>query len=123
VIEDEPKIVRVISETLAGARYEVVSAADGPAGLASLQAQRPALVLLDLALPGMDGWEVLERIRQLEAPESHTPVVIVTAHGDSGTAVEALHRGADGFLAKPFQPTDLRRVVKEHVDVDVVDAI
>lgn len=123
MIEDEPKIVRVISETLVGAPCEVVSAADGPAGLASLQAQRPALVLLDLALPGMDGWEVLEHIRQSEAPESRTPVVIVTAHGDSSTAVEARERGADGFLAKPFQPSDLRRVVEEQLGAGVNDGV
>jgi CheY-like chemotaxis protein len=71
----------------------------------------------------MDGWEVLATIRRSEEPGSHTPVVIVTAHGDSSTAVEARERGADGFLAKPFQPNDLRRVVKEQLGAGVNDGV
>jgi DNA-binding response OmpR family regulator len=119
VIEDEPKIVRVISETLVDMPYELSSAPDGPSGLASFRDRKPALVLLDLALPRMDGWEVLAAIRRSEEPGSHTPVVIVTAHGDSATAVEARDRGADGFLAKPFQPGDLRRVVEAQLGAGV----
>ena len=71
---------------------------------------RPVVVLLDLALPGIDGWEVLTRIRTDEEL-AEIPVVIVTAQGDSATAVKARRLGANGFVAKPFRPSDVRRAV------------
>jgi two-component system chemotaxis response regulator CheY len=72
--------------------------------------------LLDLALPILDGWEVLRLVRK--DPEiAATPIVVVTAHGDSETAARAKARGADGFLSKPFQPAQLRKIVDQFLSI------
>ncbi|NNK92009.1 MAG: response regulator [Acidimicrobiia bacterium] len=115
VVEDEPNIVTVIRQTLRGMLAEVISAESGEIGLEKARSVRPDLILLDLALPGMSGWDLLE---ELKAEGLDIPVVIVTAHGDSKTALQASEAGACEFLTKPFKPAELRRVVAEHVFPD-----
>ncbi len=110
VIEDVASVTQFIRAALAGEQVHIVTATDGLQGQQLVAELAPDLVLLDLALPGMDGFEILDSIRSNPAT-AETPVVIITAHGDSGTAAEAKDRGADAFLAKPFLPVELRRVV------------
>ena len=122
VIEDEPLIVRVIEESVSDLPIELLSAADGISGLAMVKEHMPALVLLDLALPGIDGWEILADIRK--TPETKSmPVVIVTAHGDTEMEVAARNRGANGFVAKPFRPSDLRGIIDQYRYPDVAEAV
>jgi DNA-binding response OmpR family regulator len=103
VIEDEPDIARAITAVLAGGGLEVLTAGDGEAGLRSFDAGRPDLVLLDIGLPVLDGWAVLDRIREL----SDVPVLILTAHGLEAEKVRGLRAGADDYVTKPFSNAEL----------------
>jgi DNA-binding response OmpR family regulator len=103
VIEDEPDIARAITAVLAVGGLEVLTAGDGEAGLRSFDAGRPDLVLLDIGLPVLDGWAVLDRIREL----SDVPVLILTAHGLEAEKVRGLRAGADDYVTKPFSNAEL----------------
>lgn len=121
VIEDEANIVTVIKQSLRDMFVEVVAAWDGETGVEMAARIEPDLILLDLALPGMNGWEALVAIRQTPQGAS-VPVVVVTAHGDSETAVKARESGADAFVTKPFLPSELRRVVDRYLTSPVADS-
>jgi DNA-binding response OmpR family regulator len=103
VIEDEPDIACAIRAVLESGGLEVATAADGRAGLRSFHAGRPAVVLLDLGLPVLDGWAVLDRIREL----SDVPVLILTSHSLEAEKVRGLRAGADDFVTKPFSNAEL----------------
>ena len=112
VIEDVASVTQLIRAVLAADPVHVVTATDGRQGQDLVAELIPDLVLLDLALPEVEGLEILESIRA-NPDTAEIPVVIVTAFGDSGTAAEAAARGANAFLAKPFRPAELRRVVAQ----------
>ena len=99
VVDDEATVRYLLSHVLTHAGYLVEVATDGEAALDRIQASRPDLVVLDLMMPGLDGWGVLERLRS--AP-SHPPVLVVSAHGDSETPGRAAEAGAAGYMTKPF---------------------
>jgi DNA-binding response OmpR family regulator len=103
VIEDEPDIACAIRAVLESGGLEVLTAADGRSGLRSFHAGRPAVVLLDIGLPVLDGWAVLDRIREL----SDVPVLILTSHGLEADKVRGLRAGADDFVTKPFGNAEL----------------
>jgi CheY-like chemotaxis protein len=115
VIDDVKSVLQLIRAALIDHPVDVLTAIDGGSGLALAQELTPDLVLLDLALPVMDGWEILAALRADPATQ-HVPVVIVTAHGDSDTAARARDLGADGFISKPFRPAELRRVIEGYLD-------
>jgi DNA-binding response OmpR family regulator len=98
VIEDDPDIALGIKTVLGRDGFEVTTAADGREGLRVFHGAPPDLVVLDIGMPGMDGWTVLERIRDL----SDLPVLILTAHGLEADKVRGLRGGADDYLTKPF---------------------
>jgi two-component system, OmpR family, response regulator MprA len=98
LIDDDPKIVSLIERGLAYEGFEVYTALDGDSGLASLRSHRPHVVLLDIALPGADGFETCRRLRL----ESDVPVIMLTARDEVGDKVTALDLGADYYVAKPF---------------------
>jgi DNA-binding response OmpR family regulator len=98
VIEDDPDIALGIKTVLGRSGFDVDSASEGRDWLRAFHASRPALVILDIGLPEMDGWTVLERIRDL----SDVPVLILTAHSQESEKVRGLHSGADDYLTKPF---------------------
>jgi DNA-binding response OmpR family regulator len=98
VIEDDPDIALGIKTVLGRSGFEVASSSDGRDGLRAFHAARPDLVILDIGLPEMDGWTVLERIRDL----SSVPVLILTAHSMEAEKVRGLRGGADDYLTKPF---------------------
>lgn len=109
VIDDVPTIIKLIRGALVGRAVDLVTAADGQAGLELARGIEPDLVLLDLALPVLDGWSVLTALRA-DAATASIPIVIVTAHGDSDSAARARELGASAFLSKPFRPAELRRL-------------
>jgi len=115
VIDDVKSVLQLIRAALIDHPVDVLTAIDGGSGLALAQELAPDLVLLDLALPVMDGWEILAALRADPATQ-HVPVVIVTAHGDSDTAARARDLGANGFISKPFRPAELRRVIEGYLD-------
>jgi DNA-binding response OmpR family regulator len=103
VIEDQPDIACAVRAVLESGGLEVLTAADGRSGLRSFHAGRPAVVLLDIGLPVLDGWAVLDRIREL----SDVPVLILTSHGLAAEKVRGLRAGADDFVTKPFSNAEL----------------
>lgn len=109
VVEDNPTIQRVIALCLKNRVEQVDLRSDGASGLAAARDLDPNLVILDLALPGVDGWEVL---RQLRSSDGEQPaVLIVTASAGQESRLRAEERGADGFITKPFHPDELRAEV------------
>lgn len=114
VIDDVKSLLQLIRGSLIHQPVDVVTALDGGSGLALAQEIKPDLILLDLALPVMDGWEVLDALRS-DPSTADLPIVMVTAHGDSDTAARARKAGADGFISKPFRPAELRRIIDEHL--------
>jgi DNA-binding response OmpR family regulator len=106
VVDDEPTITDVVSRYLERAGYDTRSAADGAAALELAGQARPDLVVLDLMLPGMDGLEVMRRLRT--AGNGHrVPVILLTAKGEPADRVIGLRLGADDYVAKPFSPAEL----------------
>src|SRR2546421_4210954 len=103
VIDDEEDIRNLLDELLRRAGHEVEQAPDGRAGLRALHASRPDLVLLDVSMPELDGWQTLERIRDL----SDVPVLMLTARGDELERVRGLQAGADDYVTKPFGRQEL----------------
>jgi DNA-binding response OmpR family regulator len=105
VVDDDAKIVRLVRTYLERDGYRVVTAADGPAALAAIEDQRPALVVLDLMLPELDGRAVLRAVRR--EPDGDVPVIILSARGSTIDRIAGLEDGADDYLPKPFSPAEL----------------
>ena len=103
LVEDDLDIQRLVRILLERAGYAVRGATDGNEALRLVFNVRPDLILLDIGLPGMDGWQVLERVRDL----SDVPVVMLTAQGDELDKVRGLRAGADDFVTKPFGRQEL----------------
>jgi two-component system KDP operon response regulator KdpE len=110
VVDDEPDVVESVrlGFTLQWREVDVLGAADGEAALDAVEAERPDIVLLDIGLPGLDGFEVLRRIREF----SDVPVVMLTARDDAMDKVKGLELGADDYVTKPFNHLELMARVK-----------
>ena len=110
VVEDSAVIRRLIEVCLRPADLEVLMREDGPSGLAAAQSESPDLLVLDIGLPEMDGWQVLDHLRSV--PETRSlPVLVLTAHAEEESRRRADEGGADAFVTKPFQPNDFRQEV------------
>ena len=103
VVEDDAAIRRAIVSQLRGEGYDVIEAGDGREGLAAARADRPDLVLTDLAMPVMDGFELITTLRK----SSPTPVIVLSVRGGEADRVRALDLGADDFVGKPFSVAEL----------------
>jgi DNA-binding response OmpR family regulator len=103
VIEDDVRIRRIVAMSLRAEGLDVVEAGTGEEGLAALREQEVDVILLDLMLPGIDGFEVCRQIRRM----SDTPVIMVTARADSHDVVAGLEAGADDYVTKPFVAKEL----------------
>ena len=108
VIDDEQNIVDLVSAYLQREGYEVHVAMDGPAGLKAARAFKPDLIVLDVMLPGMDGIELLTRLRR----ESEVYVILLTSRAEETDKVVGLSMGADDYLTKPFSPRELVARIK-----------
>ena len=102
-IEDEPDLRRLLGIIFSHAGYEVAEAGDGEAGLAAFAERQPDVVVLDIGLPLLDGWQVLERIRAT----SDIPVMLLTARAMEAEKARAAEAGADDYVTKPFRRRDL----------------
>jgi two-component system, OmpR family, response regulator VicR len=106
-IEDEPEMIDLIRLILGRRGFEVIGAAGGKEGLEKVRQEPPDLVLLDLMMPDMDGWEVYQQIKADEKTKD-IPVIVVTAKAQSIDKVLGLHIAkVDDYIAKPFSPQDL----------------
>jgi two-component system phosphate regulon response regulator PhoB len=106
VVDDEPEIVALVAYHLAKAGYRVSTAASGADALDLARRERPALVVLDLMLPGMSGFDVLEQLRSDDATRD-VAVLMLTARRDEPDRIRGLSLGADDYLTKPFSPAEL----------------
>lgn len=111
VCDDERTIVRLIQVNLEKNGYEVVTAYDGKEGLEKVRSERPNLLVLDVMMPYMDGFEVLKTLRKDPEFES-LPVIMLTAKAQDKDVFEGYHYGADMYLTKPFNPIELVQFVK-----------
>ncbi len=103
VVDDEPNIREIVGLYLERAGFEVRLAGDGPAALQALTAALPDLVILDVMLPGIDGFEITRRLRS----EGATPIILLTARREEADRIEGLELGADDYVVKPFSPQEL----------------
>lgn len=110
VVEDSAVIRRLIEVCLRPANLEIMMREDGPTGLEAALSDTPDLLVLDIGLPEMDGWEVLDRLRSDERTQ-RLPVLVLTAHAEEESRRRADEGGADSFVTKPFQPNDFRQEV------------
>jgi len=108
VVDDDPHIIDLAQMYLEQDGFAVESANDGRAALDKILADEPALVVLDLMMPELDGWEVCRRVRA----QSDVPIIMVTARGEDIDKIVGLELGADDYLAKPFNPRELVARVK-----------
>ena len=108
VIDDEPSIVNLVLAYLKPEGYEVFTAADGNAGLKAAHAFKPDIIVLDLMLPGKDGFEVLSQLRR----ESNVYVILLTAKTEETDRIVGLSVGADDYVTKPFSPRELVARIK-----------
>jgi CheY-like chemotaxis protein len=112
VVEDNPMNLELVRDILTAEGYEVIEAVDGATGVAVALLEHPALILMDLQLPGLDGLEATRLIRADPALQG-IPIVAVTAHAMKGDDDKALAAGCDGFVAKPIQVRDFVATVKK----------
>lgn len=103
VIDDDKTLLRLVQEALNKAKFHVILATNGIDGLQELYARQPDLVLLDVMMPRMDGWETLSRIRQL----SHVPVIMLTAKDGETDKLRGFTHGVDDYITKPFSFVEL----------------
>ncbi len=103
VIDDEPNMLQLLERILTSEGFSVKLATDGVYGLSLLREENPDLVLLDIMMPGPDGFLVIDRIRE----ESNAPIIMLTAKRDTESIKKAIELGADDFVKKPFRPAEL----------------
>jgi len=103
IIDDDESLVQLLRYRLEQEGFQVLAASDGVEGLGVLERQRPNLVLLDLMLPGMDGWETCRQIRE----SSDVPIIMLTALSRNRDIVHGLEAGADDYVTKPFRNSEL----------------
>jgi len=103
VVDDEPRYIRAMQANLEASGYEVLAARDGPTALELAANEEPDLILLDIRMPGQDGYEVCRRMREF----SMTPIIMLTALTEDASKVKGLDTGADDYVTKPFSVDEL----------------
>lgn len=111
MVEDTEDNRQIIRDLMAITEYELIEATDGAAGVAAAAAVKPDLILMDIQLPVIDGYEAARRIKANPALR-HIPIIAVTSYALSGDEAKALAAGCDGYLAKPFSPRELLAMVR-----------
>ncbi|HMB33501.1 MAG TPA: response regulator [Methylomirabilota bacterium] len=112
VIEDHEENRRIIRLLLGSAGIDMIEAVTGEEGVAKAEGERPDLILMDIQLPGLDGYEATRRIKGNPALR-HIPIIVVTSYALSGDDVKAFEAGCDAYVTKPFVPRELLAKVRE----------
>jgi two-component system, cell cycle response regulator DivK len=115
VIEDHEENRRLLRDLLTSFGYELVEAVTGEDGVIAAENERPDLILMDIQLPGIDGYETTRRIKANPAL-NRIPVIAVTSYALSGDDIKAFPAGCDGYVTKPFDPADLLEKIREYLD-------
>jgi len=113
IVDDEPDFIEMIQMRLEANGYKVVSANDGLQGLEAARTEKPNLILLDVMMPGMDGFETIRKLRR-DADTRGIPVIMLTARGESPSIFKAQELGAADYLIKPCESDELLAMVKRH---------
>ena len=113
VVDDEQDIIDLVSGWLGSKGYNVVSASDGEEGLRIAKKDKPTVIILDIKMPGMDGFEVLDRLRK-EPDTRFTPVIMLTQKRETESMFRAKDLGTTDYLMKPFSVEELLRLVKRY---------
>jgi len=114
VVEDQDDNRRILRDLLTASGYELIEAVDGEQGLTLAQREHPDLILMDIQLPGIDGYEVTRRIRANQAL-SKIPIIAVTSYALSGDDQKAFAAGCDAYVTKPFSPRELLAKIKDYL--------
>jgi len=114
IVEDQEDNRKILRDLLASAGYEPIEAVTGEEGVTLAETRRPDLVLMDIQLPGLDGYEATRRIKA--NPTLHQiPIIAVTSYALSGDDVKAREAGCDAYVTKPFSPRTLLAKIREHL--------
>ncbi len=114
VVEDQEDNMRIMNDTLASAGYQVIKAVTGIEGVAMAESDKPDLILMDVQLPGLDGYEATRRIKD-NAALRHIPVIAVTSYALDGEEGRAEEAGCDAYFSKPVSPRVLLAKVREFI--------
>ena len=114
VIEDNEENRRIMRDLLTHAGYEIIEAVTGEDGVTAAETQRPDLILMDIQLPGLDGYEATRRIKASPALRE-IPIIAVTSYALSGDDVKAFEAGCDAYVTKPFSPRALLAKIREYL--------
>ena len=114
IIEDQEDNRTILRDLLSAAGYALIEAVDGHEGVKLARSERPDLILMDIQLPGLDGYEATRQIRATEELKS-VPIIAVTSYALSGDEVKARAAGCDGYVTKPFSPRELLAKVREYL--------
>ena len=112
VVEDQEDNRRIMRDLLTSVGYEVIEAVTGEEGVATAESQRPDLILMDIQLPGLDGYEATRQIKANPDLE-HIPIIVVTSYALSGDDVKAFEAGCNAYVSKPFSPRELLAKIRE----------
>ena len=112
IIEDQEDNRRIMRDLLSASGYELIEATDGEQGLELAEKEVPDLILMDIQLPGLDGYEVTRRIKS-KFDLGHIPIIAVTSYALSGDDQKAYAAGCDGYVTKPFSPRQLLAKIRE----------
>jgi two-component system cell cycle response regulator DivK len=114
VVEDQEDNRRIMRDLLASAGYEVIEAVTGEDGVTAAETHRPDLILMDIQLPGLDGYEATRQIKANPDLE-HIPIIVVTSYALSGDDVKAFEAGCNAYVSKPFSPRQLLAKIREYL--------
>ena len=114
VVEDEEDNRRIVRDQLTSVGYEIIEALTGEEGVKAAETYLPDLILMDIQLPGLDGYEATRRIKENPAL-CHIPIIAVTSYALSGDDVKAFAAGCDGYVTKPFSPRALLAKIREYL--------
>ncbi|MGH7473402.1 MAG: response regulator [Candidatus Methylomirabilales bacterium] len=114
VVEDQEDNRRIVRDLLTSAGYEMIEAVNGEEGVAMAQTDRPDLILMDIQLPGLDGYEATRRIKANPALRQ-IPIIAVTSYALSGDDAKAMAAGCDAYVTKPFSPRLLLAKIREYL--------
>ena len=114
VVEDEEDNRRIVRDLLTSVGYEIIEAVTGEDGVTAAATHLPDLILMDIQLPGLDGYEATRRIKANPALH-HIPIIVVTSYALSGDDVKAFAAGCDAYVSKPFSPRALLAKIREYL--------
>ena len=114
VVEDQEDNRRIMRDLLTSVGYEVIEAVTGEEGVTTAETHRPDLILMDIQLPGLDGYEATRQIKANPDLE-HIPIIVVTSYALSGDDVKAFEAGCNAYVSKPFSPRELLAKIREYL--------